>query len=170
MNDQLFRERTFFYRNWLIWAVLILVLTILVFTNANADRSPEEAKAILWTSVVVFGVIASVMFINLQVNIDSEGIRWRLLPFIRWKKAQWDEIKSISLVRYNPLFQYGGWGIRYSFRKGWAYNIAGNKGLEITKKDGKQVLLGTMSEDQCSELIETLRRKFPEIEFSKSLE
>ena len=45
---------------------------------------------------------------------------------------------------YSPLGEYGGWGLRYSLSgNGMAYNVSGNKGLQLELSNGKKVLFST---------------------------
>ena len=53
-----------------------------------------------------------------------------------------DDIVSYKLRTYSPIREFGGWGIRYGFEcKG--YTVSGNKGLEITLKNGRKILFGS---------------------------
>jgi hypothetical protein len=59
--------------------------------------------------------------------------------------------------KYNPIKDYGGWGIRWgSFRKGNAYNMSGNMGLQLVFKDGKKLLFGTQRSSELDQIIEQL--------------
>ena len=50
--------------------------------------------------------------------------------------------RFIAALKRSPLPPLdGGWGWRYSIRNGRAFNISGNKGLQIIFKDGKKLLL-----------------------------
>jgi len=61
-------------------------------------------------------------------------IRWRIIPI--------PEISGISRIRYRPLRDYGGWGIRAG-RPGIAYTVSGNEGVVICRQGGKTFLLGS---------------------------
>jgi hypothetical protein len=70
---------------------------------------------------------------------------------IHWNEhtIPWSDIDQIYVREYSPLAEYGGWGIRYS-RNGRAYNVRGNKGIQISKKNGKRILLGTQHPDEVA--------------------
>ncbi|MBX2959059.1 MAG: hypothetical protein KF732_03800 [Flavobacteriales bacterium] len=58
--------------------------------------------------------------------------------------------------QYSPLTEYGGWGIRLGlFGKGTAYNVSGNKGLQLEFTNNKKLLIGT---NKPNELTETLTK------------
>jgi hypothetical protein len=54
--------------------------------------------------------------------------------------------------------EYGGWGIRYG-RKGRAYNVSGNMGLDLTLKPSKSFLIGTQTPDSIRYAMEKLMRE-----------
>jgi hypothetical protein len=58
-------------------------------------------------------------------------------------------------VAYQPLLEYGGWGIRLG-RRGWAYTISGNRGVQIALKDGKSFLLGSQREIEMEAILRSL--------------
>lgn len=64
---------------------------------------------------------------------------------------------SVESVIYNPIGDWGGWGIRYNSR-GRAYNMYGNEGVEVTLKNGKVILFGTQRPD---ELYNAILQKIP---------
>ena len=55
----------------------------------------------------------------------------------------------------SPIQEYGGWGYRTSFgkKKGSAYNVKGDKGIQIELKTGKKLLIGTQKEDEAQQVI-----------------
>ena len=64
------------------------------------------------------------------------------------------EIVRLEARTYSALREYGGWGIR-----GWggkrAYNVSGNRGVELTLKDGHKVMIGSQrAEDLARAIIE----------------
>ena len=63
-------------------------------------------------------------------------------------------------MRYRPLRDYGGWGIRYG-RNGKAYNISGNKGLMIEFRNGKRLMLGSREPEVLKMSIEQVATARP---------
>jgi TATA-box binding protein (TBP) (component of TFIID and TFIIIB) len=53
------------------------------------------------------------------------------------------------------LLEYGGWGIKYG-RKGKAYNVSGNRGVQLVFKDGKQLLIGSQRAEELAEAISSI--------------
>jgi hypothetical protein len=96
---------------------------------------------VLVVAVIVGGLLFSLVLI---IEVRQEGIRFRFPPLInKWKTFKKEDIKSYQVRKYSPIWEYGGWGIRVSMGKGRAYNVRGNKGMQLVMNDGKAILLGT---------------------------
>lgn len=65
---------------------------------------------------------------------------------------RFEDIASVQAVTYNPLLEYGGWGIR-GFGKKIAYNAQGNRGVLVTLKSGGTVLLGSQQPEDLEAAI-----------------
>ena len=70
-------------------------------------------------------------------------MHYRFFPF-HYKSycIKTNEIERIEALKYRPLGDYGGWGIRYSF-KGKCYNVKGNLGVKVFLKNGSYILFGS---------------------------
>ena len=55
--------------------------------------------------------------------------------------------------QYRPILDYGGWGIRWGPGKGWAYNVSGNRGVQLELLDGKQLLIGSQNPEKLAQMI-----------------
>lgn len=97
----------------------------------------------LLTLALMVGMVLLFAFSKLELRIDKRDLRIRFIPFIiREKIIPWSEVSSWEVVKYNPIRDYGGWGLRYG-RNGKAYNVKGDKGLRINFHKGKPLLIGT---------------------------
>ena len=47
-------------------------------------------------------------------------------------------------MKYKPISQYGGWGIKYGFN-GKAYNVSGNLGVKVFLKNGSNIMFGSQN-------------------------
>jgi hypothetical protein len=54
--------------------------------------------------------------------------------------------------KYKPLAEFGGWGLRFGV-SGKAYNISGNKGLQLELTNNKKLLIGTQKPEELSEAL-----------------
>ena len=109
----------------------------------------------------IFPVLVLLLFrvLKLETVIDEEGVKCRFRPFHRkFKTFRREDIARYEVRKYNPIMEYGGWGIRYG-RKGRAYNVRGNMGLDLTLKPNKSFLIGTQTPDSIRYAMEKLMRE-----------
>lgn len=139
------------FNQW--WIYLILGLAIIPFitffvyqevTGKLVGNHPMNGGQYIVTIAVVW-LISSLFFVmRLQTKVDANGIHVRFFPFkLNYGHYKWDEIEKISVRSYDPISEYGGWGIRYSFNNGKALTTGGNWGIQIETKSGKKILIGT---------------------------
>ena len=68
------------------------------------------------------------------------------------KRLSLREITTAEAATYSPIAEYGGWGIR-----GWGRNIAlnarGNRGVRLTLRDGRRVLVGSQQPEELAEAL-----------------
>jgi hypothetical protein len=95
---------------------------------------------------------------GLVTEVRPSGLYVKFSPFHReFRRVPLEGIRLCRSIRYRPILDYGGWGIRVGFRKR-AYNISGNAGVEIEYEDGRTLLLGSKKADQLAGAIESVRR------------
>jgi hypothetical protein len=69
-------------------------------------------------------------------------------------------IEKYEVITYDPILDYGGWGIKYN-RHGKAYNVSGNKGLQLYLKNGKRILIGTQKESELTNFLTLINKLKP---------
>tara|TARA_B110000091_G_scaffold212012_1_gene257778 strand:- start:182 stop:676 length:495 start_codon:yes stop_codon:yes gene_type:complete len=161
---KVFKEEQRFRQVWLM--VLLgfsLVVPIALITNEylkeNTTLSTNEFAGTL------IGVIAAVLLIflfKLTTRIDEKGIHYQFFPFhFSIKTLLWSEIKKAAIRTYDPIGDYGGWGLRYSFnkKKGNAVNVSGDIGIQLTLTNGKKLLIGTQEKEAVKRVLKTYKSK-----------
>jgi len=161
MASRIFNERQRFNQAWL-WILIVAVTCIgigaAIMSYLDANTEDEKFKATIGSLVIVVVmtlVILILVLFELETRIDEHGIYYRFKPFIwNWQLLRRDDITSATVVTYNPLLDYGGWGYRIgAFGKGKALNVRGNKGIQILKKNGKKLMLGTQRADEAQAVL-----------------
>lgn len=95
----------------------------------------------------------------LKITITEQGISYKFFPFhFKFHEIKYNLIDSYELITYNPIRDYGGWGIRFG-KNGKAYNVSGNQGLLLKLKTGKSVLFGTQRVDALKHAMEKMMEK-----------
>ncbi len=93
---------------------------------------------------IFLSLLAYLIFIaSLDTKITANGVFIKFRPFHRkWILFPFENIKEAKSHKYNPIRDYGGWGIRYS-TKGKAYNVSGDMGVLIKFSDDTNLLIGS---------------------------
>ena len=91
--------------------------------------------------------------VGLNTRISKQGLSFRFVPFHRHDRIYpFETIHSVEAVKYHPVRDYGGWGIRCG-RNGKVYNGSGNKGVMINLKDGGSFLIGSQQNELLAQSI-----------------
>ncbi len=160
----LFSEEQSFRQRWL-WALLVVavapipavfwygVLHQVVGGHPWGSRPMSDAGllavAVLDTLFTV-GLLALFWSARLVTIVQSDGLLVRFRPFhLRPRRIDLGDVVSVEAVTYSPLRQYGGWGIRYGLG-GKAYNVSGNRGVRLTRRTGRRLLIGSQRADELA--------------------
>lgn len=101
----------------------------------------------VYSTVVGFTMISN--FRKIIYQIDEQGIRYCIKPFGKWQTISWSEIDHAHVREFALIGEYpqGRGGTRQG-PNGWAYVMDGNYGLQIDKKSGGKILIGTQRPDE----------------------
>ncbi len=156
-KEALFYEKQRF-NQWWLW-LLLAVIGYFIFQPIYFLISENERLSTdQWVGFVILAlVILLFVLVKLETKVQEDGIYVRFFPFIpKFKFYPWETI-SVSVVRkYSPLMEYGGWGVRWG-RNGTAYNVKGNKGLQLKFKNGKALLIGTQKAEELQRVLDELK-------------
>lgn len=160
-----FREVQRFTQRWL-WVILILTILALVMTFSYGfieqivlgkpwgDRPMSDTALILVASCIILlsgGMVYLFYTLRLITEVRTDGLYIRFYP-IYSKNIPYNTIRYCETRTYQPLAEYGGWGIKYG-RSGWAYNIIGNRGVQLVLDDGKRILIGSQQANELESAI-----------------
>jgi hypothetical protein len=115
------------------------------------DKPMPNAMLIVFALLFGLGLPALLMSFRLDVETSFEGVWIRFFPLVN-RLVTYDEIASAETQTYNPLLEYGGWGIR-GIGKRVAYNARGNRGVFLTLKDGATIMIGSQRETELEAAI-----------------
>jgi hypothetical protein len=137
-------------------ASMLFGVTIMVYAKATSG-SLREPLPILVTAGLTFLLLGLAVFfftMRLETEVRPDGIYFRFFPMqIHYKKLTPGELVDCYARQYRPILEYGGWGIRCGFRGGRAYNVSGDRGVQLVLGDGRQLLIGSQKSDQLAEAI-----------------
>ncbi|AKB78361.1 hypothetical protein MSHOH_1878 [Methanosarcina horonobensis HB-1 = JCM 15518] len=108
--------------------------------------------------LLVFGILFPLFFYSLKMitEVRKDGLYIRFYPFhFSFRFFPIKTIQNYEVVTYNPIRDYGGWGIRYGL-KGTAYNTKGNRGVHFEFAEGckvKKLMIGSQVLEKLSEAV-----------------
>jgi hypothetical protein len=151
---------------WLRWLIYVsmgisVVITVFALKKELAPEGSHDTWEMVLGGIVGIGVPIAVMalflFLKLQIEVRPDGLYVRYLPFhIHFKRIDPEDLSEYYARQYKPIREYGGWGIRCSFRNGKAYNVSGNKSVQLVFKNGKRLLIGSQRAEELETAIRSI--------------
>jgi len=152
-------------KEWWMWALAIglaalawafFVQQIVLGRDVATRPAPD---IVVWAILVLVGVglPTLVALLRLTVEVDDQELRCTYRPFFT-RRIPLDSIQRVEARTYRPILEYGGWGIRWWPRHGWAYTLAGNQGVQLHFDDGRKLLIGTDRPAELARAIDERRR------------
>ncbi len=155
-----FSEVQRFRQPW-YWAIQIPALALLayiVFRQLALGKPVGDHPASNTSLVIIAATVALfvIWFLKLEltteVRDDALEVRFRGL-FVR-RAIPLSEIRHFEVKTYRPIRDYGGWGVRRG-AGGMAYNVSGNRGVELRLEDGKSLLIGSQRPEEFALALQT---------------
>jgi hypothetical protein len=165
--NTVFYEQQYFRQIWL-WVVLIGInsffiygLVMQLYYGRAFGDNPTSNMELVALTVVITLISNLFVFMRLETTIDRSGIHYRFFPF-QWsqKTIAWNRISKVYVRQYNPIAEYGGWGLRLGlFGKGKAFNVSGSVGIQLVYDNGKKFLIGTQQPKEVEMILRELGYK-----------
>ncbi len=151
----LFKEVQYFRQIW-IWAIVLGIDALLIYGliqqliyKQSFGDNPMSDTGLIFTTA--FTILMTLFFWvwRLETEIRRDGIYVRFFPIhLNFRYYSWEKIQRCYLRTYNPILEYGGWGLR-GFGKNRALNVAGNDGIQLELENGAKLLIGTQQPDEA---------------------
>lgn len=160
-NDILFSEKQQF-RQWWIWLLLVGlnapfaagVIKQIGLGQPFSD-DPMTNTQLICATITVALLTIFIFSIRLETQIRPDGIYVQFYPFhFKYRYYSWSSLRKSYVRQYSPLGEYGGWGLRLGgFGNGKAFNISGNKGLQLEFTTGEKLLIGTNKPEELNSVL-----------------
>jgi hypothetical protein len=161
-----FREVQRFRQKWLQFAVVAVSLCLIIpfgygmiwqFVLGHPWGSrpmSDTGLAIVGPLVILMGIGLPLLFhkMKLITEVREDGVYINFVLLSR-QTLRFEEIVSCAVRTYRPLREYGGWGVRYG-RTGKAYNVSGNRGVQLKLSSGKGLLIGSQRAEELAQAIQ----------------
>lgn len=150
------------FNQWLLWVgilsfgFLIIYGTIKqIFYNIPFGNKPMSNVGIVFFSSFYLLFIVLFRILKLETKINENGVYYRFFPVHNnFKLIKWEVIKSVNIIKYKPITQYGGWGIKHG-----SYTVKGNIGIQLELKNNTKLLIGTQKKEEATRVLETYSQK-----------
>ncbi len=159
-----FSENQRFRQLWLRSTIMIPILVplfVLIYRMSNSRPIPDLSVLV---SAITFGIALFILFsiMELRTRVTQSAIYVMFFPFhTKWLRFPIEEVASFSSIKYNPIIEYGGWGIRFGVN-GKVYNVSGILGVRLVFKNDKKLLIGSRVPDQFAAAIQNAMKRNPE--------
>jgi hypothetical protein len=152
------------FRQWWLWVLIVapaagawwpFIAQVIGGRPVGQNPAPDWAIWLIWLFIGL-GLPVVFSFVALVIEVFADRILIRYRPFYR-RAIPVAEVERVEARTYNALKEYGGWGI-----KGWsktkiAYNVSGDRGVDLTLTDDRRVLLGSQRADELAAAIDSRR-------------
>lgn len=124
----------------------------------GSDPLPDWL-AVLAAALLGIGMPLLFRWSHMDTTVYPDRLDVRLFPFAH-RVFRLSEIASAEARTYNPLREYGGWGVRWavlSLGKSRAYNMSGDQGVQLVLSNGNRVLIGTQRPQELEAAIRSMQ-------------
>jgi hypothetical protein len=135
-----------------MWFVLIPIVAILAgawFQSTSAAMLVP--LAVVWIPLV----LVLTVFTRLTIAVDADAVTWHFGWGWPGGSIAKRDIERAEVTKTN-LFE--GWGIHWTIWHGWLWNAGGFQAVEIFKRNGGGVTLGTDDPQGLFQAIERFRQ------------
>ncbi len=150
------------FNQWWLWFLIIGIAGLfwygfiqqIVFGTPFGSKPASNVG--IWIFWIVFGIGFPLLFYTLRliVKVCEDAIYVRFPPFhLRFQKIPLAKLEGYEVLTYSPISDYGGWGIRYG-SIGKAYNVSGNRGVQLELLNGERILIGSQKPEELAAAID----------------
>lgn len=140
-----------------LWAfILIPLLSVVVLLDVLINNSPKftQDPEAQWTIIIPILAFLLLYFIQLEWKFTESDFRYRFFPFIiKERIIPYSNIQTISVMKINPLFEFGGWGLRRG-KLGKAYTTDGNLIIHMELKSGQKLNFTVKNKSEVERVIQ----------------
>lgn len=156
--DSYFQEEQRLGRGFLLAAVAAWIVFMGLLALRIIDEDGRAVLLALGEWMLIGLLVALLVYLpKLTTEVTPQDVKVKISLW-RPRRISLRDIERVEAITYRPMRDYGGWGIKYSFKnKGWAYTMSGNRGVRVFLRNGKNVLVGSQRPEELAAAIEVAR-------------
>lgn len=151
-------------RQWWVWLIglgvaglawWLLVQQLILGRPLGNNPMPDWAAWLVWALVgvglplLLWSVRLVTVVMPGQLMVWPRPVRKRFIDVA--------DIQEAAVRTYSPLKEYGGWGIKGWSRRNMAYNMSGDRGVQLVLSDGRRVMIGSQRPEELAQALESSR-------------
>ena len=155
------------FRQRALWILLLITdfLTLILFgygifkqlimgQSWGSRPMPDSVLVIVGALTILLLSVLTYAFYRMKLvtEVRNDGLSIRFFP-LTTQIIPFEHIRTCKAREYHPIREYGGWGIRYGI-KGKAYNVSGNRGVQLELIQGKSLLIGSQRPEELAHAIQ----------------
>ncbi len=140
---------------WVDGLMLGVGLVLPVGLWLTLGRDPAALPYLACTVPAMVLLWLALFRMKTEVDAIEVKVTFGWIPTYRRRIPLGDIIKA-EPVQYNPILDYGGWGIRGIPVA--ALNTRGNRGVRLTLREGRTLLIGSQVPDKLAKAIRPAAR------------
>ena len=155
-------QRDYIYEEitpWPAWVWLILFVSMgAALFGVWGDPSATPAirgavtAAFLLVPLAMWGLLGR---LHVRVLTNALRVSFGQAPLIH-KLIPITDIEAVDAVRYSPLREFGGWGIRFGRGGKRAWTIRGNRAVRLKLRGGRELYVGSQRAELLAEQIRSV--------------
>jgi hypothetical protein len=151
-EKQIFKHSRVRYLLAILPAAFLLLLIWQVILRHPTGRQPLSNGNVIGWTVFLWLVYLRLITLKLVTEVHAGNLHLSMHGLWSIRKIPLAGIGSAEVVIYDPVKDYGGYGIRLSPR-GRAYIASGNRGVRLTLMKGMKVLVGSQRPQELAQAI-----------------
>ena len=152
-EEQRFSQKLFRIVLLSISALFIYAFVQQVIFHQPFGRRPMSDIGLI--SALAFLVLINALFYSMKLitTIDKDAITVKFYPFHFFpKRFEWSQLSDVIVRQYNPLKEFGGWGLR-GFGKRSVMTVSGTWLIEVVFVNNQSLLIGTCKPEEVKEAL-----------------
>jgi len=165
-EDQQFRQELSCFTLFIPFTVAVVLLVFALLAQTGGGWGPgffHKPQFLAFLAIAVGGLAAAMILVlvsRLTTEVREDGLYVQFFPFHpSLKSISLEGLKRVEIVTYKPIRDYGGYGIKYGFRNGWAYNVSGDRGVKLFFVKKAPLLIGSQRPEELAQAIGQLKER-----------
>jgi hypothetical protein len=153
-EEQTFRQRRIRVLLAVPPSLLLLLAIWQVVLGHPWGNHPMSNASLIGCTIFLWLVYVRLVRVRLVAELKPSELLVSMRGLWRTRRILLSDIKSLEVVKFDPVRDYGGYGIRIT-RHGTAYIAGGNDGVRLKLTSGATVVIGS---ERSKELADAINR------------